>query len=137
MKICKRGHQRTDDIVGCAECRKITSKAWYHNNIEEKRKYMKEHSNARYRLKKSEYKDKKRLRLYGISPDEYQAMILTQNNVCAICIKKSDKTLCVDHCHATTKVRGLLCHSCNKGLGVFGDSIENLERAITYLRRNK
>ena len=44
------------------------------------------------------------------------------------------KMLSVDHCHVTGKIRGLLCHQCNVGLGAFKDSIENLECASEYLK---
>ena len=43
---------------------------------------------------------------------------------------------CADHDHASGKLRGLLCSSCNYGIGCLRDSIENLEAAIVYLRRH-
>ena len=43
-------------------------------------------------------------------------------------------TLNVDHCHETGKIRGLLCHNCNRALGLFKDNVEFLERAILYLK---
>lgn len=51
---------------------------------------------------------------------------------CSIC--GSTHKLCIDHCHTTGKVRGLLCSSCNMGIGHFGDSIEKLFSAISYLK---
>jgi hypothetical protein len=70
---------------------------------------------------------------FGITLDEYEAMAEAQGNSCAIC--RLPKTpLCVDHCHTTGKVRGLLCHECNKMLGFAGDNIEVLNTAIQYLK---
>lgn len=43
--------------------------------------------------------------------------------------------LALDHDHKTGAVRGLLCHNCNRALGLFQDSISNLENAIDYLKR--
>ncbi len=76
-------------------------------------------------------------RTFGISIHDYDEMFERQNGKCAIC--GSDKggmgrSLAVDHCHATGKVRGLLCQQCNKGLGHFRDSTVLLESAIKYLR---
>ena len=51
--------------------------------------------------------------------------------VCAIC--GSDEGLAVDHDHETGRVRGVLCRSCNTGLGFFGDDVARLARAIEYL----
>ena len=43
----------------------------------------------------------------------------------------------IDHCHKTNKIRGLLCHHCNIGLGNFNDNVVNLQLAIKYLEKNK
>jgi hypothetical protein len=69
--------------------------------------------------------------LYNITPKQYNKMFKKQKGLCAICRK--NKKLCVDHDHATGQVRGLLCHSCNKGLGDFYDNVKSLKRAGDYL----
>lgn len=73
---------------------------------------------------------------YNISLDEYNSLLDAQNNECKICsISLIGKNKCVvDHCHKTNKVRGLLCHSCNRGLGLFKDRSENLIKAARYLK---
>jgi hypothetical protein len=69
---------------------------------------------------------------FGITLDDYEAMAEAQGHICAIC--RLPKTpLCVDHCHVTGKVRGLLCHDCNKMLGFANDNTDVLSRAIEYL----
>ena len=77
-------------------------------------------------------------RNYGITPKDYDAMVETQNNECLICFasgdKERNKRLVVDHCHASGKVRGLLCNKCNLLLGHADDTIDRLERAILYLK---
>jgi Recombination endonuclease VII len=84
-----------------------------------------------------EYQRKRRLKfVYGISPEEYDAMLARQDGVCAICRNKpdKDKPLCVDHCHVTGEVRGLLCHRCNSALGFFREDSGILSAAIAYLQ---
>jgi Autographiviridae endonuclease VII len=73
---------------------------------------------------------------YGISLEEYVAMLERQGGVCAICKKKPDKgkPLCVDHCHVTGMVRGLLCHKCNSVLAFGNDDPDILRAAIAYLQ---
>jgi len=81
---------------------------------------------------------------YGIDHDEYDRMLTEQQGCCEICKSPDPKgrwignsrAFCVDHDHATGEVRGLLCNSCNQGLGNFYDNVENLERAIIYLNKN-
>jgi protein-arginine kinase activator protein McsA len=62
-------------------------------------------------------------------------MYALSDGKCNICNKK-EKKLHVDHCHKTKKVRGLLCGSCNKGLGLFKDDKESLLEAAEYLKRS-
>lgn len=76
---------------------------------------------------------------YGMDRFCYDLMFAAQKGLCKICQKPETfrKNLSVDHCHATRKIRGLLCVKCNAALGAFGDDIELLEAAIAYLRANK
>jgi hypothetical protein len=54
-------------------------------------------------------------------------------SVCQICGLKDRRSLNIDHCHTTGKVRGLLCDNCNKGLGLFKDNPDLLNNAVKYL----
>lgn len=77
---------------------------------------------------------------YGITLAQYVALFHQQGGVCSLCQKmdtESGKPLFVDHDHATGKVRGLLCSTCNFGLGYFKDDVSMLERAIEYLKSYK
>lgn len=84
---------------------------------------------------------RRELRPFGISPEEYDRLSADQGGVCAICGKQErwrtgrGKTahLAVDHCHATGRVRGLLCRQCNRGLGLLGDTADSIRRALRYL----
>jgi len=76
---------------------------------------------------------------FGLSKDEYEELLGQQNYQCAICdidIENCSRDFAVDHDHSTGKVRGLLCSSCNTGLGQFKDSIVNLQSAIRYLKEH-
>jgi recombination endonuclease VII len=77
-------------------------------------------------------------RLYGISRAEYDALLAKQGGRCAICRKLPKKErLCVDHCHLTGMVRGLLCRQCNFGLGCLGEDQRALVAALAYLGARK
>ena len=69
---------------------------------------------------------------YGISLIDYEIMLHRQEGKCAICSKVMNPP-CVDHCHTTKEVRGLLCRSCNKALGTFGDDLEGIQNVVKYL----
>lgn len=77
-------------------------------------------------------------REYGMLPGQYEMMLKSQNGVCKICYKicSTGKKLCVDHCKETNKVRGLLCKSCNIGIGELKHNPELLKEAIKYLKEN-
>ena len=87
--------------------------------------------------------EKRLQRTYGIGVEDYERMREQQSAKCAICggpgfVLDKNKHKCplvVDHCHTSGAVRGLLCPNCNRALGLFQDSTESLERAITYLTR--
>lgn len=70
-----------------------------------------------------------------VSMDEYDRMTMAQDGRCAICVRpvSQRKALAVDHCHKTHRVRGLLCDSCNLGLGKFRDDPDLLSAAAAYL----
>ena len=72
---------------------------------------------------------------YGITQEDYDALLDIQEGGCKICgwTPPKEKSLCVDHCHDTGEVRGLLCNHCNSGLGYFRDNQEVLFSAIAYL----
>lgn len=77
---------------------------------------------------------------YGLTTEEVMEMHEQRNFKCDICGENTDHRydkLCVDHCHSTGKVRGLLCFSCNIVLGNAKDNIDTLKNAITYLEKNK
>ena len=80
-----------------------------------------------------EWRRRRRLKRYGLSVADYAKMCKRQHGACAIC-KKSHGVLCVDHCHACGKVRGLLCAKCNSALGFCNDSPERLLAAAAYLQ---
>lgn len=77
---------------------------------------------------------------FGITPSVYDAMLAAQNGVCAICGTNTPSphrvNFYVDHCHTTGKIRGLLCGSCNTGLGHFKDNPDLLTTAISYLEKH-
>ena len=78
------------------------------------------------------------LKKFGINYDQYDQILRDQNNVCAICnrLDRNGRSLAVDHCHTTNKVRGLLCMDCNTALGLFKDNKDLLDSAKAYLDNN-
>lgn len=85
-------------------------------------------------VKASEMARRRALRSkYGLELEDYDAMVERAGGVCEICKEVPYSFFCVDHCHGTGKVRGLLCPKCNQALGLFQDNIENMKAAIKYL----
>ena len=83
---------------------------------------------------------KQRLKQYGLTTDEYDALYEAQDGKCAICgassgWKANGGQLVIDHCHESGEVRGLLCPPCNRGLGQFDDDLESLFNAMKYIWR--
>ena len=73
---------------------------------------------------------------YGLTHSEYEDMLEGQGGVCACCGKTPDENkrkLAIDHCHQTNEIRGILCNACNSGIGLLGDNIDALRKAVAYL----
>jgi hypothetical protein len=76
---------------------------------------------------------------YGVTQEQFDEMFCAQEGKCAICRIGHDELkyqLCVDHCHATGHIRGLLCRNCNVAVGKLYDSVQMLQRAIDYLNKS-
>lgn len=103
--------------------------------------YCKECEKQQHRDRTAESKREANLRAnYGITQNGYEKILLSQNGKCAICERTDTgssrvKYFFVDHNHDTEVIRGLLCHTCNMGLGSFADSKELLRLAIKYLEK--
>ena len=148
-KPCKKcgNTLRYTSMTGCVNCTKENSIKRFENGdvkewVQKNREKVNASNRKRYNSLSSEEKRNRNRRqqisLYGLTVEQYDAMLMEQNYVCAIC-NKSEKSstrgvLFIDHDHKTGKVRGLLCDTCNRGLGYFYDNKSFLHNAIEYLK---
>jgi Recombination endonuclease VII len=85
------------------------------------------------RLERYEIKLKQ---FYNLSLSDYQGLYAAQKGCCGICQKTfSEFAMFVDHDHESGKIRGLLCRTCNCAIGMLGDDLKGLMRAVDYLKR--
>lgn len=134
------------------------NRLWREKNREHSREYQKQwrvknrdkcrasqkkyHDSHQERMKAYRHSQKRRIRettvarVYGLTASEYRELVEQQGDKCAIChkVEETGRLLSIDHSHITKRVRGLLCSRCNRGLGSFKDSVENLQRAVKYLQ---
>ena len=96
---------------------------------------------ARKRVEKKRYRGRLLAR-YGLTGEQYDALLIQQGNVCAACLRPetrpvrkdgSIRLLSVDHCHHSGKVRGLLCYGCNSALGFLDDDPEYVAKLLQYI----
>ena len=135
----KSKHKKDGLATQCRKCVSARHRAWYAKNKKRKDARTKDW----YHRNKDRAKDNHLKYKFGISLEEYNQMLKDQGGVCAICQKmetakdgRSGKTraLAVDHCHATGRVRGLLCCRCDHLVGCVGDTEESLARVLQYLQ---
>jgi hypothetical protein len=93
-------------------------------------------SDAYNKLHPTRHKNNTLIAKYGITLDQYNEIVKSQNNKCKICDKELLTSIQtnLDHCHGSKKIRGILCSMCNKGLGHFKDNANVLEKAAKYIR---
>lgn len=134
-------HRGTKDGRGtyCMECEKASSRKWKKDNAERVKQQNADRNLATARRSHRRWW----LRLYGLDEQQYQALLEVQGGACAICRQPETwidsrtgepRQLAVDHDHQTSKVRGLLCGKCNRGIGLFDDDDARMAQAARYLR---
>jgi hypothetical protein len=130
----------------CRKCRSEDFKKWYTENPEVVKRVRAEGKERRRDYynspeRKKIYRERYIERTFGIKYEQYDQMLEQQDGKCAICKKPETSSKCsylsVDHDHKTGKIRGLLCVSCNRGLGMFWDDTLIMEKAINYLKNNR
>ena len=119
------------------EKRRAQYKAWREANAEKLKAQRKEH----YQQNKAQYRFNNAARWYGVGRAEYEAMMKEQGGACAICRRdfsamKLRRQPSIDHCHASGRVRGILCQRCNLRLAALDDT-EWHESATSYLKKSR
>lgn len=143
QKICKKcggpGPFHRDKRRGgfrseCKACTTKANQAWAAANPERMKKLRKDWATAnpeRIRMRQIR-------QAYGITEEEYDALLERQSYVCAIChdpLERLSSRTHVDHCHQTGQVRGLLCRTCNIGIGHLRESPKLLRQAALYCEK--
>lgn len=123
----------------CKPCRRERSAEWKRANPDKVRGYR-----AKERAKPG-YGRRKQLGKHGMTPEKFEELFDAQGRACAICRidTPTGQGWHIDHDHACCPkgqdqrcgdcYRGILCHGCNIGLGMFGDDTLRLRAAIRYL----
>jgi recombination endonuclease VII len=138
--------------ASCKECGKesrlAADKKWRENNPEKRqevcKKYYSENKERHkacvldcrrrdYAKNPAKYLVKHREWRYGITEEQYSELLKFQGGGCALCGRT--KRLHIDHCHESSKVRGILCMHCNTALGILGDSVEAIQKVLRYLQK--
>lgn len=115
----------------CKPCDSKKGKEWARKNPEKRRKIVRRYyENNPLRYQKHAY------RKYGVPDSLMDSVYKETSGPCWICgvLPEEDRAHCVDHDHETGEFRGVLCRSCNKGLGHFKDNKDLVERASKYLK---
>ena len=117
--------------LDCAKCKDASTYLWRATNKDYYNKTMREYHKKMYGTE--------RLYRYNLAREDYEKMLLLQENKCAVCKKlnpSKKRALAIDHCHKTGKVRGLLCYKCNRDMVVI-DDVDQLNKLIEYRNGKK
>ena len=120
------------------EIARIRTKQWKASHKEETKQYMAEYHKTRVDIRDPRVRRVKQQ--YGLTIDEYERLY-AQAVFCPICgVKMTDskvgkRSKNLDHHHETGKVRGIICHNCNTGIGMLQDDSEILRRAADWCER--
>jgi len=127
-KVCGAEKNISDFYTGRRECKDCKNAAARKRYIDDPQTTQRNLIRMRERAKE---------RRYGITQEQFDQMIINQNNKCKICSIefKGTKFTHIDHCHDSNIVRGLLCNNCNLALGQFNDNTDILDNAIKYLQK--
>lgn len=116
---------------------KIKNKTYYEENketINQQKVVYNEKNKRKFSILKNNAYIKRK---YNITREEYDKLLVNQNNRCKCCGKEggieNKQMLHLDHCHKTGKIRGFLCDNCNRALGMVKDNINTLQEMINYL----
>lgn len=121
--------------AACKKCYNAANSTWQQENREAANGYAKKYRERNKEAVRLARKRSMVRKLYGLTLEEYEKKV--KDAKCAICKKKIKLNRhCMDHDHATGKVREVLCNPCNTGIGCFRDSPELLKAAIAYLRKH-
>lgn len=148
LKLCKdcstdkpvsdyHRHKATRDRLQafCKPCGLLRNREWRARNPEKLAAYQRN----RPPRPASVRRDQQLRRQYGIDQDRYNELVDEQDGRCAICqeipapVNGKRIALFVDHCHETSRIRGLLCTNCNVAIGHMKDDVSRLRAAIAYL----
>lgn len=142
--ICKVEKNSADFKLksnGCLSSFCVICSAVYQKEYQRKNKEKIREKKKLYHTQTKEYRRWYTIKMrYGITREEYENILFSQNRTCAICSKSKSghnntDALVVDHCHSTKKVRGLLCNRCNTLLGLIEDNPVFIQNLTNYLNR--
>ena len=119
----------------CKDCEQVLPSSEFSEYKSEGRKWLASYCKQCVRLRTRKSDLKKR---YGLSVEDFEDMLEKQGNKCGICdqVLEGGRRTHIDHCHASGKIRKLLCPNCNTGIGKFKDDLGLLKKAIKYLEEN-
>lgn len=126
--------QRYKSTSGCVTCGRERCRKHYQANTERRKE-----TGAEYRKNNpGSWRRAHLKRAYRMTLEEFNKLFQRQGNRCAICYSETHggRGWHVDHCHASGKIRGILCHPCNSTLGYAKEDVARLKACASYLRKH-